>query len=76
MWLNPRLKGNLFQSLKEVLKFNTSTTIVELEDTHDCGVRGHTRPNCNKLHALKKNIDIAIESYRECDKKKLKGLDR
>ena len=33
LWPNPRLKGSLFQSLKEVLKFNTSATIVELDDT-------------------------------------------
>ena len=46
MWLKPGLKGNLFQSLKEVLKFNTPATIMKL--------RGHTRPNCYKLHALKK----------------------
>ena len=31
----PKLKGNLFQSLKKVLKFNTSATIVELEDIQD-----------------------------------------
>ena len=35
LWPNSRLKGSLSQSLKEVLKFNTSTTIVELEDTQD-----------------------------------------
>ena len=32
---NPRLKGSLSQSLKKVLKFNTSATIVEFKDTQD-----------------------------------------
>ena len=32
---NPRLKGSLSQSLKEVLKFNTSATIVDFKDTQD-----------------------------------------
>ena len=32
---NPRLKGSLSESLKEVLKFNTSATIVEFKDTQD-----------------------------------------
>ena len=31
----PKAKGSLSQSLKEVLKFNTFATIVELEDTQD-----------------------------------------
>ena len=38
LWPYPRLKGSLFQSLKEVLKFNTSVTIVEFEDTQDLTV--------------------------------------
>ena len=35
LWPNPRLKGSLFRSLKEVHKFNTFATIVESNDTQD-----------------------------------------
>ena len=32
---------------------------------HDCGVRGHTRPNCYKLHALKKADSQRLRRQRK-----------
>ena len=39
---------------------------------HHCGVRGHTRPNCYKLHALKKADSQRLRGKGELERQAIK----